>query len=135
MSPPLEKTQSTQATGQLLQEGISNAFDKKKYRDVVGYVFAPISQDELKYYCLIIFTVIGTTLTYFVPNIVSTICISLISIILCMFIATFIWMWTILPNFKRVEFIRRIQDVFKFGFQSYLEKSNEEQKKLVKHKF
>lgn len=136
MSPHKEKKQTPTPEKKLSEEGISKALDKKNYKDVIGYVFAPINQDELKYYCLIIFTVIGTTLTYFVPNIVSTICISLISIILCMFIATFIWMWTILPNYKRVEFIRRIQDVFKFGLQSYMEKNTDDQKKkLINHKF
>lgn len=112
------------------QEGIgeTNTINQKNYKDIIGYIFAPISQDELKYYCLIIFTVIGTTLTYFVPNLISTICISLISIILCMFIATFIWMWTVLPNYKRVQMIKRIQDIFKYGLQSYLEKTEDEKK-------
>lgn len=122
---------------QFQEEGVmnSNMLNNNNYKDIMGYIFAPISQDELKYYCLIIFTVIGTTLTYFVPNLISTICISLISIILCMFIATFIWMWTVLPDYKRMQMIQRIQDVFKYGLHSYLEKTDNEKKNPVKHNF
>lgn len=150
---------SNQRRKNVAHEGRDNDDEKmtlrknKNYKDVVGYIFAPISQDELKYYCLIICTVVGTTLTYFVPNIISTICISLLSIILCIFIATFIWMWTILPNYKRVQFVERIKDAFTFGLHTYLRKTNnydddddsgsvgldidndEPARNLIKHKF
>lgn len=110
-------------------------------RNIIKYVFAPISRDEIKYYCLIICTILGTALTYFVPNIVSVVFVSLLSLILCLFIATFIWLWTILPHYKRIQFIERVRDIFRHGLMSYLspsrrtEQTRSPQQDKITHRF
>lgn len=105
------------------------------YKNVLKYIFTPISREEIKYFCLVICTIIGTALTYFVPNIVSSIFVSLLTIILCILIATVIWMWTVLPTYKRVQFIERIKDIFNYSLNSYLSKRDNEFSKTDRKTF
>lgn len=102
--------------------------DYRDVRNVFKFVFAPITRDEIKYYCLIICAVMGSVMSYFVPNIVSVVLISLISAIFCLVIATFIWMLTILPHYKREQFMGRLRDVFRHGISSYLSSQRQDER-------
>lgn len=122
-------TSTNNTEGQNPNENVST------YTNVLKYVFTPISREEIKYFCLVICTIIGTALTYFVPNIVSSIFISFLTIILCIIIATFIWMWTVLPTYKRIQFIERIKDIFNYSLNSYLSKQDNEYSKTEQKNF
>lgn len=129
---------------------MANGCDMSK---IFGYVFAPVTREEVKYLCLIICAFLGTSLAYFAPEIIPNAFLLLIGLLLCLFWATVIWLYTILPFYKRIQFVERVKDVFRRGINNYLSSNNtvggnksnndevdndqdrRDDKNLVKHKF
>lgn len=142
--PPQQQQQQqheegTSTTNNTLNEVDHNVTTLKNIKAAMKYVYDPIDRQEITYHFLILCTVTGTVLTYFTPHIVTAIFVSLLSIILCIIIATCIWMWTVLPGYKRQQFIDRIREAFTLAVNGYVNrpqrKNDGDKDTLITHTF
>lgn len=112
-------------------------------REAIKYVLAPVDGDEIKLLCIIVCTTLGTALTYANPNIIPVTFVTLLTIFLCLFISAFVWMWAVLPQYKRSQCIERIFDLFRRAWTDYHstpratdgEQSTQIQDDKIKHTF
>lgn len=107
-----------------ISEAASDDLSNDGLRGALKYVFAPITDDEIKYLCLVVCSTLTVATAYFTPGLISRALIASYCLVMCVMFAVSTWLLTVLPYHKRVQFTERVRDVFRYAWNRYTGQTN-----------